>query len=140
MNRNIIRHGFIIMLLSMVTGMLIPSLEIPRLGLSAHTVGILSGILLLVLGAIWHQFDLSQKKVKTMYWCWLFSSYFNWLACLLGAIMGAGKATPIAAAGYVGENITELVVLLMFLSVALTSLIAVILAILGLKSGAMGDG
>ena len=52
MNRNIIRHGFVLILLSLVGGLLLPAMSIPRLGLSAHTIGLLSGVLLLALGAI----------------------------------------------------------------------------------------
>ena len=40
MNRRIIRHGFVLILIALVTGFLLPAMKIPRLGLSAHTIGI----------------------------------------------------------------------------------------------------
>lgn len=56
-----------------------------RLGVSAHTIGVLSGVLLIALGAVWAQFRLSAGQARLHHGAWLYSSYINWFACLLGA-------------------------------------------------------
>lgn len=136
MNRNIVRHGFVLILLALVSGFFVQAMPIPRLGLSAHTIGILSGALLIAVGAAWPLFVLSSRQQKVMYWSWLYSSYVNWLGCLVGAAAGAGKATPVASAGVVGPAAVEAAVGMMLLSVALVSFIAVGLSIFGLRSRA----
>mgnify|MGYP006295257225 CR=1 FL=1 len=136
MNKAIIRHGFILILLALVSGMFISKMVIPRLGLSAHTIGILSGVLLIGIGAIWQQFTLSSRQASVMYWSWLYSSYVNWFGCLVGAALGAGKTTPVASAGVVGPPAAEFIVAVLLMSVALASFIAVGLSIWGLRSAA----
>lgn len=136
MNRSIIRHGFILILLALVSGLFVQAMPIPRLGLSAHTIGILGGTLLMAIGAVWPLLVLSPGQQRLMYWAWLYSSYINWLGCLLGALVGAGKATPIASAGVVGSVAGEAVVGVMLVSVALASFVAVGLSLWGLRSRA----
>lgn len=136
MNRSIIRHGFLLILAALVSGLFISAMRIPRLGLSAHTIGLLSGILLIALGAIWHQFSLSPRQEAVMYWSWLYSSWVNWLGCLIGAVLGAGRMTPVAAAGVVASPSAESLVAFLLMSVALLSFVAVGLSLWGLRSRA----
>lgn len=135
MNKNIVRHGFVLILLALVLGLFVQAMPIPRLGLSAHTIGILSGALLIAIGAVWSLFVLSHRQLQVMYWSWLYSSYVNWLGCLVGAIAGAGKATPIASAGAIGPAAAEAAVGIMLVSVAVASFIALGLSIFGLRPG-----
>lgn len=133
MNRNIIRHGFVLILLSLVGGLLLPAMSIPRLGLSAHTIGLLSGVLLIALGAIWPVFRLSVRQLRVMYWSWVYSSYANWLGCLVGAFTGAGKMTPLASSGAQAGALAETIVAALLISVAVTALMAVVLSLVGLS-------
>lgn len=133
MNRNIIRHGFVLILLSLVGGLLLPAMSIPRLGLSAHTIGLLSGVLLIALGAIWPVFRLSVRQLRVMYWSWVYSSYANWLGCLVGAFTGAGKMTPLASSGAQAGPLAETIVAALLISVAVTALMAVVLSLVGLS-------
>lgn len=139
MNRPIIRHGFVLILLALLTGFLLPAVQIPRLGLSAHTIAILSGVLLIGIGAVWPLFRLSVRQLQVMYWTWVYSSYANWLGCLVGAFAGAGAMTPVASAGAEGSAAAEAVVAGLLISVALTSLVAVALSIWGLRGRGVAD-
>lgn len=139
MNRRIIRHGFILIFLALVTGFLLPAVQIPRLGLSAHTIAILSGTLLIAIGAIWANFNLSVRQLQVIYWTWVYSSYANWLGCLVGAFTGAGEMTPVASAGAKGGATAEAVVAALLISVAVTSLVAVALSIWGLRCQGASD-
>lgn len=133
MNIHLFRYAFILILLSLIGGLFVPLMAIPRLGLSAHTIGILSGVLLIAIGAIWQHFRLSRTQALMHEWAWLYSSYANWLACLLGALLGAGKMTPIASAAAAGPALAETLVVVMFGSVGLSSFIAVGLSLWGLR-------
>ncbi|WP_345974607.1 hypothetical protein [Sulfurimonas sp. HSL3-7] len=136
MKTKIMRHGFILMLLALLSGMFVSQMAIPRLGLSAHTIGVLSGVLLIAVGAVFQEFSLTTGQTKTMYWAWLISSYLNWLACLAGAILGTGMATPLASNGLEGNAFNEFVVTAMLVVVVITSFAAVGLSIWGLRSKA----
>lgn len=136
MHRPLLRHGFILILLALLSGLAIPSMSIPRLGLSAHTIGILSGTLLIAIGAIWKQFRLGSRQQWLMYWAWLYAGYINWLGCLLGAILGAGQTTPVAAAGARAAPWAESLVACLLISVALASLLAITLALWGIRGQA----
>ncbi len=136
MNISLFRYAFVLMLLALLGAFFLPAMAVPRLGLSAHTIGMLSGVLLLALGAIWQQFSLTDSQRNWMKWSWIYSSYANWLGCLVGAVFGAGRMTPIAAAGVEGAAVTEMTVTLLLGSVAITSLLAVGLSLWGLRSSA----
>lgn len=132
-NVSLFRHAFVLILLALLGAFFLPAMAVPRLGLSAHTIGLLSGVLLLVLGAIWQQFQLSDLQRGWLKWLWIYSSYANWLGCLVGGVFGAGRMTPIASAGFEGAPLPEMIVTLLLGSVALTALPAVGLALWGLR-------
>ena len=132
MNNRILQHGFILILLALLTGFLLPLAQLPRLGLSAHTIGLLGGTLLIAIGAIWSRFSLSSRQSKLMYWAWVYSSYANWLGCLIGAMTGAGRMTPISSGGLEAGELPEAIVAFLLVSVAISSLVAVALSLWGL--------
>jgi hydroxylaminobenzene mutase len=133
MNRNLVRLGFILFFLSLVTGLLSPSLKSPRLGLSAHLVAVMSGTILAVLGLIYVSLKLNETAKQVMSGSWIWAAYGNWLATILSAFWGTSGMTPIAGAGSSGTPTQEMIVLVMLGSVALTSFIGVILTIWGLR-------
>ncbi len=135
MDKNIVRHGFILILLALISGLFVTQMVIPRLGVSAHTIGVLSGVLLIAVGVIGPSLALSVRQRRVMSLSWLYSSYVNWAACLLGAVLGAGETTPVAAAGVTGSALGEGIVALLLVSVAMASFIAVGLSLYGLRTG-----
>lgn len=132
-NVSLFRYAFALILLSLIGGLFVPAMTVPRLGLSAHTIGVLGGVLLIAVGAIWQHFHLTSAQGAWLKWSWLYSSYINWFGCLVGAVLGAGRTTPIASGGYVGSDITEFVVSALLISVAIASFIAVGLSLWGLR-------
>jgi len=133
MDRRLLRHGFVLIALALVTGFAIPSAEIPRLALSAHKIGVVGGMLLIAVGMVWDRFRLTNRQFGVMFWSWLYSSYVNWLAILVGAMLGTGRMTPVASGGLVGNPLSEQVISLMLVSVALVSLVAVSLSLWGMR-------
>lgn len=134
MNRPMMQHGFVLILLALLTGFLVPSATLPGLALSAHTIGITGGTLLVAIGATWQHIDLADKSKRLLFWGWLYAIYGNWLGCVVGAILGAGKATPIASAGAITGPAGEMTVLVLLISSGIAALAAVGLSIYGLRS------
>ncbi len=135
MQRNLTKHGFILILLSLLTGFAIPAAEAARLALSAHTIGLMSGILLLAVAAVWSSLVLSETQKKLVYWGWVYSSYANWAAILFGALSGAGRMTPLASRGMTASEPVELLVAFLLISLSLAALVAAALSILGIVKG-----
>jgi hydroxylaminobenzene mutase len=135
MNRALIRWGFVLILLALIGAFFIPAMALPRLGLSAHTVGVLGGILMIAVGAVWPVFSLGGRARALLAASWAAAGYLNWAGCILGAALGAGGATPIAARGATGPDGAEWLVGGMLLAAAAASLLAVALSLWGLRGG-----
>jgi hypothetical protein len=95
--------------------------------------GYIGDLCMIVVGAIWSAFTLTNLQAALMHWTWVYSGYANWLGCLVGAATGAGQMTPIAAGGRTGPLLAEMAVSGALISVRLTSLIAAGLSIWGLR-------
>jgi len=128
------RHGFILILLALLTGILVPSATLPGLALSAHTIGLLGGTLLIAIAAVWEHFDLAGKRKRLLLGSWLFATYGNWLGCVVGAVLGAGRTTPIASAGVTSGTTTETIVLALLGTSGIAALAATTLSLYGLRS------
>ena len=132
MTDGLIKHGFILTFLALFMGFAIPQAESPRLALSAHTIGLLSGILLLAVAGIWQRLRLSERPVRVTYRGWVCSGYANWAGILFGAMVGTGRLTPLASGGATGAELPEMLVGFLLMSLSLAALIAAGLSIWGL--------
>jgi len=139
MNRLQIQLGFVLILLALFTGLAVPLFRLPRLGLAAHIVGITSGLILIVLGALAGAFILGARAAAVMMWSWVYAAYANWLACVLGAITGAGRLTPIAAAGTRSDALSEAVVSFLLQSLSLAAVVGTVLAVWGFRRAIPGE-
>ena len=101
MNFRLLRYGFVLVLISLALSFFIPAMAVPRLALSAHTIGIMSGILMILVGAIWPAFALGAAPATIMQWCWIYSGYANWLGCIVGAATGARE---VATRGFISPS------------------------------------
>lgn len=132
-NRPLIQLGFILILLALFTGLAVPAFANPRLGLAAHVAGITSALVLIAIGALASSFALGARSRTVMTWSWVYAAYANWFACLLGAITGASRMTPIAGAGTTGNEISEAVVAFLLVSLSLAAIAGSVLAVWGLR-------
>lgn len=93
--------GTVLFLLGLLTGLAMPVFRNPRMGLSAHLVGVQHGMVLWALGLIVPTLaPVSEVLHATMVWSFVTGLYGLWLAMLLAAVWGAGKALPMAGAGH----------------------------------------
>lgn len=138
MNRRQIQLGFVLILLALLSGFGMPFFTNPRLGLAAHIVGITGGLVLIALGALAGSFVLGAWQSAVMMWAWVYAAYANWAGCLLGAITGASRLTPIAGAGTAGDALAETVVAFLLQSLAVAAIVGTALAVWGFrKAGAV---
>ena len=136
MDRTLLRLGFILVLLGLLTGLGVPAFANPRLGLTAHTVGLLGGMFLVVLGGVWPAFSLGPRAAAALRWCWAYAAYANWAASVLGAATGASRMTPLAGGATHGGPLAELAVGALLVSLSLAAIAGAGLAVWGLSEAA----
>lgn len=134
MGRKLVRLGLILFLLGLITGLLIPVLENPRMGLSSHLEGTLNGMLLILFGLIWDRLSLSEKLLKWTFWLALIGTFTNWFTTLLAAAWGAGaEMMPIAGGDYSGSEIQEIIIKTGLVVLTLAILSVSVILIVGMK-------
>jgi len=97
---NLFVAGILLFLLALITGMIFPQLANPRMGLSAHLVGLLGGLFLVALGVIWPEKDLPPSLDTAAFWLVIFGAYGNLCTTFLAAAFGTNRLTPLAGSGH----------------------------------------
>lgn len=133
MNKNLLKSGFVLIFLAFLTGIVIPLLTNPHLGVSAHLNAIIGGIILILLGLIDKALILTATARKIMTWSWLYAIYLNWFTTLLGGIWGTSKLTPVAGAGFSASALQETIVSILLISLVLASFVGCAIVIYGLR-------
>ncbi len=131
-SRALIRLGILLILLGLLTGAAIPYFNNPRMGLSGHLEGVMSGMFLAVLGLLWERVNLSPRMSTLTFWLASYGACANWAAAILAAIFGTSAMTPIAGAGYHGQPWQEHCVAFVQFSLAAALIPAVIFVLWGL--------
>jgi hydroxylaminobenzene mutase len=137
MNRRshlVLELGVLLILIGLSTGLAIPLLAVPRLGLSAHILGVMSGMLLATLGLVWPHAELGERAASIGAWLAIYSCYAGWLAPLLGGITGAGASMlPIASGGLRGSAAQEAAISFLLGSAAVAIVVACGILFVGLR-------
>jgi len=115
----------------LISGLVIPKLAIPRLGLTSHLEGTMNGMFLILAGLIWDRLDLGPIWLNVAFWTLVYGTWANWGATLLAGILGTGRSTPIASGGRTGKPAHEAIVDGMLILVGITDLIAVTIIFIG---------
>jgi hydroxylaminobenzene mutase len=96
----LIWHGMFLFVLGLLTGVAMPALTSPRLGLASHMEALMSGMFLLIVGGVvWDGLRLSDRVETLAFWLFLYAAYANWFFCLLAAVFGGSEILPIASGG-----------------------------------------
>ena len=129
-------HGMCLFLLGLLTGFAEQHFANVRMGLAAHLEGVMNGIFLVALGAIWTHVRLSAAVSTIAYWTVLYGTYANWFVTALAAIFGTAALSPITGAGYRGQPWQETAVTGGFMSVGIAIVLASSLVLWGLRKEA----
>jgi len=135
-NRRLMWHGMLLFLLGLLTGFAEPHFANVRMGLAAHLEGVMNGILLLALGAIWPQVKLGRGAQAVAFWTALYSAYANWLFTMLAAIFGTGALSPITAPGFKAQAWQEGLVTAGLMSVGIVVVVSTVIFLWGLRGTA----
>jgi (hydroxyamino)benzene mutase len=124
--------GLVLFVLGLVTGLLIPALKNPRMGLASHLQGMTNGPFLIVVGLLWPHLALSSVWQVVTVALLAYGTYANWLATQLAAIWGAGrKYAPSAAGNHVASAVKEGFVSFLLVSLAPAMIAASVILIVG---------
>lgn len=124
--------GLVLFLLGLVTGVAIPAVKNPRMGLASHMQGMTNGPFLIVIGLLWPHLALAHVWQVVAVALLAYGTYANWLATQLAAIWGAGrKYAPGAAGDHVASAAKEALVNFLLVSLAPAMIGASILLIVG---------
>jgi len=134
--RRLMWHGMFLFLLGLLTGFVEQRFTNVRMGLAAHLEGVMNGILLLAVGAIWTEVRLPPTAKATAYWTALYGTYANWLVTTLAAIFGTAALSPITAAAHTGRPWQESLVTAGFMSVGIVIVAFSLLVLWGLRARA----
>ncbi|GAA1888778.1 MAG: hydrogenase [Williamsia herbipolensis] len=128
----LIASGLILLLLGLLTGLAVPALTNPRMGLASHLQGMTNGPLLVIVGLLWPHVDLPHVLDAVTVVLLIYGTYANWLATQLGAIWGAGRRfAPAASGDHFASGGKETVVDGLLLTLAPAMIVAVVLLIVG---------
>lgn len=133
--RSLLFHGALLFLLGLITGLFQHKLTNPRMGLAAHLEGLMNGTFLIAVGAAWSEVKLPPKRSTVAYCLLLYGAYANWLFTLIAAMFGTKAMTPIASAGFSGQQWQEGIVTFGFVSVGLAMIVALVLLLIGYRRG-----
>lgn len=133
MDRRLLRLGFVLIFISLLTGFAVPRFANARLGVAAHTVGLFGGLFLIVLGVVTPMLSLGRTPAAIFRWSWIYAAYANLLAGVLAAATGASRLTPIAGAGTAGSPPAETTVAFLLVSLSFASLLGTAIALWGLR-------
>jgi hydroxylaminobenzene mutase len=136
-NRRLMWHGMFLFLIGLLTGFAELHFANIRMGLAAHLEGVLNGIFLVALGAIWTEVRLPPTTKAIAYWTALYGTYVNWLVTTLAAVFGTAALSPITAAGHSGQPWQERLVTAGFMSVGVVIVAFSVLTLWGLRARAV---
>jgi hydroxylaminobenzene mutase len=133
----LLQVGILLFLLALLVGLAVPRFAVPRLGVSAHLLGIMQGIFLMVIGLLWPRLALGRSASRLGCSLAIYGCVAAWTANLLAAVWGAGNTMLPMAAGQARGSAIQEGIITAGLRTAAISLIAVAILILwGLRAGA----
>ena len=98
--RRLVRSGFVLFTLALLTGFAIPAFTNHRMALAAHVGGVLNALILIAVGLSWGLLVMSPMQAKLTRGAFLFGTYANWVTACLAAAWGTSRLTPLSGAGY----------------------------------------
>jgi len=131
----LLQAGMLLFLFALLVGLAVPRFAVPRLGLSAHLLGIMQGLFLMLTGVLWPQLRLTRATLRVGVWLAVYGCFAAWTANVLAGVWGAGNPMLPLAAGQARGSAFQEALIATGLRTAAVSLIAVAILILwGLRT------
>lgn len=136
--RRLMQLGFVLFLLGLLTGFLVPVMANPRMGLASHLEGVMNGIFLVALGLAYPHLRIGMKASRAILWLVVYGTYTNWITTLIAAYWWAGKMMPLANGKDSGVPWQEGIIAFGLISLSFAMIVAVGWVVWGLR-GPAGD-
>ncbi len=133
-DRPLIRAGFVLFTLALLTGLAVPAFLNHRMAVAAHVSGVLNGLVLIALGFAWRLLVMGPAQARLTRAAFLFGAYANWGAGCLAAAWGTSRLTPLSGAGYTAAAWQEDVVQVLQVALALVLLAGAVSVVHGLRA------
>jgi hydroxylaminobenzene mutase len=133
-DKSLVRAGFFLFTLALLTGFAVPAFLNQRMALAAHLSGIMNGLILMALGLAWGLLTFSSLQAKVTRGLFLFGTYANWATGCLAAAWGTNRLTPLSGAGYGAIPWKEAIVQALQVSVTLAILAGAVLVVYALRT------
>lgn len=138
LGHKLIKYGILLFLLGLLTGLVIPALENPRMGLSSHLEGTLNGMLLMIFGIIWPKLQLSDRALQWAYGLSLFGTFANWFTTLIAGFWGAGASMmPFAGGEHHGVAWQEGIIMVGLIALSAAMIIVAGILLYGMRGNAV---
>jgi hydroxylaminobenzene mutase len=131
--RRLLWHGVLIVLVSLAEGGFVPAFTNPRMAVTAHVGGIMTGLLTAGFGLLWADFRLEKRTLGVLFWLTVYQGWSQTAGLILAAAFGTSATTPLAGAGYAGEPWEVAVVAVLLVTGAVAVLACCALALWGLR-------
>ena len=135
-DRPLIRAGFVLFTLALLTGLAVPAFLNHRMAVAAHLTGVINALLLIALGLAWGLLAMGPAQTRLTRGAFLCGTYANWGTSCLAAAWGTSRLTPLAGAGYGAAAWQESVVQILQVSLSLAILAGAASVVYGLRSRA----
>ena len=132
--RQLMRAGFILFTLTLLTGFAIPAFLNHRMAAEAHLTGILNALLLIVLGLSWGRMTMGPLQARWTRSLFLFATFANWGTACLAAAWGTSRMTPLSGAGFAAAAWQEGVVQALQVLLALAIVAGAVSVVVALRS------
>lgn len=130
-----LQAGILLFLAALIVGLTVPLFAIPRLGLSAHLLGIMQGLFLMIGGMLWPRLKLRGLLSQVGSWLAIYGCAAAWISNVLAGLWGAGSSMlPLAAGSARGNAAQELIITIGLRSAAVSLIVATLLILWGLRS------
>ena len=130
----LIRAGFVLFTLALLTGLAVPAFLNQKMAVAAHVTGVLNALLLIALGLCWGLFALGPVQAKLTKVALLYGTYANWGTSCLAAAWGTSRFTPVSGAGYGAAPWREAVVQVLQVSLTLAMLAGALSVVYALRT------
>src|SRR5258708_4798366 len=132
-DRVLVRAGFILFTLALLTGFAIPAFLNQKAALAAHLTGVLNALVLMALGLAWGLLSVSPLQAKLTRIAFLYATYVNWGSSCLAAAWGTNRLTPLSGSGYGAAPWQESTVQALGVSMAVAIVAGAVLVVYALR-------
>jgi (hydroxyamino)benzene mutase len=130
----LIRAGFVLFTLALLTGLAVPAFLNQKMAVAAHLTGVVNALLLIALGLAWSLLVMGPLQTRLTRGAFLYGTYANSGTSCLAAAWGTSRLTPLSGAGYSAALWKEAVVEVLQVSLALAILAGALSVVYALRS------